>query len=788
MSSGHASSDTLVGAWILDQYRIVRVLAEGGMGRVYLAEQTAMDRYAAIKILSARATSHQEWRGRFRQEARAASRLAHPNIITVYNFGELEDGSLFLAMEYVEGDTLAELLARTRMPVGVALDVGWQCATALAHAHKKQVVHRDFKPENVMVARESGDIRVRVLDFGIARLVEESELTQTGELLGTPRYLSPEQCRGESATAKSDQYALGLVLYEMLAGSPAIAADSAFGYLHRHQNTMPEPLASLRDDALVEQLSPAVMRMLAKEPDDRFSTMSEVCAQLESFAREAGDQEFNGQLRRPRTGEIELQRFATIAQPTIESAEQPAETAPIPVTMLGGSALAEQAAQLLSAEGFRLTGRLSDPGQLAVHRPRGALALVSLAHDRWRQQWETWRQGGAVSERSVACIDAPLTTERLEQAVQCFDHLMLGPHPLDPAIVSAALSWIGRPKRSGLQHLRLGSTLQTFHVSSSRHKGSLVDAMVEDARTASVRRQTLHAMTEIAEEMIMNAIFHAPVDKQGVQRYADLDRSVETKLAAGEEAVFSWSVSEQRIALSIRDPFGSLPPSEALRRITGPRPRRGTPMRKTGMGMGLRIIARAANHVMIAIAPGRWCEVLAVIDRKRSSDRSVFLTRHAAHTTHRVGDRLRLRERSERDTTRIEMLGEINETSDLVPLFSRSGSLRLDLSGIERINSMGIRNWMDAAMERPAGLEISFERCSQAFVRQLNLIPALTEMGSVKSLMAPFFCASCDSEREELIDIAELDEKRVPTRKCDHCGAPMSLDAPPEEYFAFRFS
>src|SRR5262245_40947773 len=213
----------------ISHYHVVAALGAGAMGAVYRAEDTRLGRTVALKFPRAEAMIDPGDRARFLREARVASALDHPNIVVLYDVGE-EDGQIFLAMQYVEGQTLRERLSRGAMPVADALGVARSVADALAQAHSRGVVHRDIKPENVLMA---ADGRVKVADFGIATRASETALTMTGAMVGTPAYLAPEILRGESASAASDIYALGGVLHELLSGTPAYQGKTIAELLYR---------------------------------------------------------------------------------------------------------------------------------------------------------------------------------------------------------------------------------------------------------------------------------------------------------------------------------------------------------------------------------------------------------------------------------------------------------------------------------------------------------------------------------------------------------------------------
>ena len=251
----------------LGAYEVLALLGRGGMGEVYLAHDTRLDRNVAVKLLRPDLTSNPDAVRRFEQEARAASSLNHPNIVTIYEIGELEDRR-FLAMEFVDGRSLDAMLGG---PVDISsiAQIGAQLAQALAVAHAAGIVHRDIKPENIMV-REDG--YVKLLDFGVARLLSapaagEARRTMSGTspglILGTPRYMSPEQARGETAMGASDMFSLGVVLYELATGTHPFEAESALGMLHTvASRATPKPARGMpRPPAFLERL---LRRMLER--------------------------------------------------------------------------------------------------------------------------------------------------------------------------------------------------------------------------------------------------------------------------------------------------------------------------------------------------------------------------------------------------------------------------------------------------------------------------------------------------------------------------------------------
>jgi eukaryotic-like serine/threonine-protein kinase len=277
-------------SWVgrrLGSYDVLSLLGEGGMGEVYLARDTNLGREVALKVLSKTVATEPDYR-RFEEEARLASGLNHPNIVTIYGVGK-EGDVTFIAMEYVRGRTLREMLAGGAVPVRKALDLAFQIVDALAAAHTAGIVHRDLKPENVMVTAED---RVKVLDFGLAKrrdgLVSnplskndnaDGNRTEAGTILGTVGYMSPEQAMGKAADHTSDQFSFGAILYEMLSGQRAFARETAVEMLSAIIREHPPSIQTLNPD-VPQPLQQIVERCLAKEPAERYLETSELTAEI----------------------------------------------------------------------------------------------------------------------------------------------------------------------------------------------------------------------------------------------------------------------------------------------------------------------------------------------------------------------------------------------------------------------------------------------------------------------------------------------------------------------------
>ena len=271
----HHFADPLIGRLIAERYRVLELIGRGGMGVVYKAEHARIGKVLALKLLTGELTRNAELVTRFKREADMASRLSHPNTVQVFDFGEA-DGLAYLAMEYVRGRDLGALIEDTgRLDAARTARIVLQICSSLAEAHDKGIVHRDLKPENIMiVAGPAGEDLVKVLDFGLAKLRESSELsavTSSGAIVGTPYYMAPEQIRGESVTPACDVYALGALLYTCLTGSVPFEATTPMGVLTRHLVEEPErPTSRVPTLGLSGTFERIVMTALAKDPKERF--------------------------------------------------------------------------------------------------------------------------------------------------------------------------------------------------------------------------------------------------------------------------------------------------------------------------------------------------------------------------------------------------------------------------------------------------------------------------------------------------------------------------------------
>ena len=282
--------DPLIGKTIDGRYEIEGRLGEGGMGVVYQAKHVVLGKALAMKVLRADVSKDQEIMQRFRQEAQSASAIGSQHIIDISDFGQLPDGATYFIMEYLDGKELTKVIEQEQ-PIDPARlgHVAKQLCDALGAAHERGIVHRDMKPDNVFLVKRGKDPDfVKVLDFGIAKVGgASSKLTKAGQVFGTPHYMSPEQCAGQSVDSRTDVYALGVILYELACGKVPFDADNLMGILTKHIYEQPIPLHQLPPPVDVPPgLEAVILKCLAKSTDQRYQSMAEVKADLEAW--EAG--------------------------------------------------------------------------------------------------------------------------------------------------------------------------------------------------------------------------------------------------------------------------------------------------------------------------------------------------------------------------------------------------------------------------------------------------------------------------------------------------------------------
>ena len=298
----------------ISHYRISGKIGEGGMGVVYKAQDTNLDRPVALKFLAAHALDDPEYKARFVREAKAAARLDHQNICPVYEIDEVE-GQTFLAMAYLEGQTLKDKVSERPLKLEEALDIAVQTAQGLKAAHQKEIVHRDIKPANLMLAAEG---QVKIMDFGLAQLADRSRLTKTETILGTPAYMSPEQARREPTDRRTDIWSLGVAIYEMVTGKLPFEGEreDAVAYAIVHQE--PEPITALRVGVPID-LDRIVQKAMAKSPEERYQHVDELAVDLRALRKQLTSEKPSGssaRVPRPRPSP-RWQRFALVGLSTL---------------------------------------------------------------------------------------------------------------------------------------------------------------------------------------------------------------------------------------------------------------------------------------------------------------------------------------------------------------------------------------------------------------------------------------------------------------------------------------
>jgi serine/threonine-protein kinase len=302
ISKGTGVPDPLIGRVINDRFRITALIARGGMGKVYRAEQAPLGRVCALKVLNPNYAGDQdpEFHKRFFLEASIASKLTHPNTVTIFDYGRTEDDVYYMAMEYLVGHTLHRAIREAgHFPEERAAHVARQICRALREAHSLGVIHRDLKPANIFLV-EHGDETdfVKILDFGLVKNVSETkteDLTQTGLFMGSPKYMAPEQIRGDRVDARTDIYALGIILYEMVTGKVPFDRPNSVNILMAHVNEEPPPLRQMNPNTQVSAaFEEIIARCMAKDQNQRFGSMDEVLAALKRTGGGALTQTFNG--------------------------------------------------------------------------------------------------------------------------------------------------------------------------------------------------------------------------------------------------------------------------------------------------------------------------------------------------------------------------------------------------------------------------------------------------------------------------------------------------------------
>jgi serine/threonine-protein kinase len=346
------------------RYRIVKKLGAGGMGAVFLAQQVALgNRPVALKVLSRKLLDDPEFLLRFHNEGTSTARIRHSNVVTIYESGQADDGTPYIAMEYLEGEPLRQTL-RTRgaLPVAECTEILQQAARGLNAAHKMGIIHRDLKPDNIFLTRgDEGELMVKIVDFGIAKMRESATHTLTGQILGTPAYMSYEQAfgmKGDELDARSDIYSLGVVVYEMVTGRVPFHSDTPQGYLRKHLLEEPPPLrAAAPGLPISSQVEATVMKALAKDREQRYPSVLDFAR---DFAR-AASAPAPPSSPQPFATTRRVEPCAPVAVPVVRPPEIAVQTPPPEPAVLRGEAAprpqAEPRVALQSGPRFEMVQR-----------------------------------------------------------------------------------------------------------------------------------------------------------------------------------------------------------------------------------------------------------------------------------------------------------------------------------------------------------------------------------------------------------------------------------------------
>jgi serine/threonine-protein kinase len=371
--------DPRIGQTLLDQFRIEEKIGTGGMGAVYRAHQSSIHRDVAIKILHPDLANNADAVRRFQREARISTALDHPNVVRVFLFGQLPDGSLYLVMELIRGRPLSDLLrVEPRLAPQRAMHILTQVCDGVGEAHDQGIVHRDVKPENVMLVTKGRDPDfVKVLDFGIARLTraeEQTQATQAGLVFGTARYISPEGAAGETTDARSDVYSLGVLGYQLFCGETPFDAAAPVTLLMKHIHEPPPPLRSRPGAAqLPPVVADVIMRALSKNPDGRFADANELGEVLRDAAQQAGIPE-----RRPGTGRFATEGRESSQRSSLPSPMQSSRTS-LPAQQSSRSPEPRSSVAPMTQGPVSTTEELSAAGLRKARRRDGGISALTVA-------------------------------------------------------------------------------------------------------------------------------------------------------------------------------------------------------------------------------------------------------------------------------------------------------------------------------------------------------------------------------------------------------------------------
>lgn len=403
-----------------EKYEIVSLLGKGGMGTVYKATQRELGRIVAVKVLQSGLADDAESWSRFEREAMALSKLSHRNIATFYNYGVWQDRVPYIAMEFLEGHSLADIIVKeSSLDWKRSLKIAMQVCDAMNFAHAAGIVHRDLKPSNIVLLNEKDSELVKVMDFGLAKLVtpdgkEAQKLTQTGMLVGSVQYLSPEQSKGLRADHRSDIYALGCVLFECLTGEAPFSAHNPIGIIHKHANEPPRIPSSLLQQKLPPGLDDVLLKTLAKDPQDRYQSMAELSSDLKEVLLGTGNLS------------IQATKYKDSAQDQIKSTNRNRFFAIIVITLII-SATAVAGIQFMRSRQSQLSDSLNHPLDPKVDyeaaKKEFDKAAVLLAEEDNHGAIEHLKACISLVDTSVKQKDIVLKLQALDQTGNCLINL-----------------------------------------------------------------------------------------------------------------------------------------------------------------------------------------------------------------------------------------------------------------------------------------------------------------------------------------------------------------------------
>lgn len=403
------------GLILLNRYQIERVVGGGAYGTIYAAADMASQERVAIKALPpAQESSSKTAQGRFVREMKVISKITHPNIVQIYDYGQTPEGIPFMVLEYLQGQTLEREVHQRPMPLEIALEVTRQIASALAAAHAQGVIHRDLKPANIMVDRRPGHVTVKVLDFGMAKVLSQLDdesivqLTREGVAVGTPRYIAPEQARGQQVGPWTDLYALGLLMYEMLTGARAVKANTIDAAVIAHVS--PEPLHLDEAQMLPPVVHPILYKLIEKDPRKRYQSGQDLVQDIDRLTVSLRNPRHAQQAQQPRSvGEPEVRGpLSAVPASTLEldydRVERADREAPVPTT--------------LSMRAIKAPGAGHTPGRTLLQEPKRSkfifvewaivILLTTFVYILWTAQF--FKDAGYILRVTLSAVPFIATT------------------------------------------------------------------------------------------------------------------------------------------------------------------------------------------------------------------------------------------------------------------------------------------------------------------------------------------------------------------------------------------